>query len=90
MRGRIVGVAGNRKSGFIRGDGETFDRMFHGGSVPEGAVPLRDLEENDVVEFEPLLHSKGHRAASVRLVVKAEGDVVPASVYLEDQHAGQD
>jgi len=37
-----------------------------------------------------LLHSKGHRAASVRLVVKAEGDVVPASVYLEDQHAGQD
>lgn len=75
MRGRIKGLATRSNTGFLRGSNETFDRFFHAGVVV-GSVSLKDMEVDDIVDFEPISHARGQRAQNVRVVAK-QGDYMP-------------
>ena len=80
MRGTIQKIYPDKNYGFLRGDDETMDRFFHGGSVSEdSSVPFMDLEERDIVQFEPEGGERGPRVAenSVCLLAKDNGDVNP-------------
>lgn len=72
MRGIIKTISVKRNQGFIRGDGESFDRFFHAGAMNPKAPPLADLEVGAVVEFHPTEHERGMRAVNVLPVNEIE------------------
>jgi len=89
MRGTIVRIFTDKNFGFVQGKEEGFERFLHRGGVsPDGSVPFADLEEGDVIEFDPFESVKGPRAENVRLIAKA-GDFQPGYVG-EDNDGGPD
>lgn len=77
MRGTIQKIYPDKNYGFLKGDDETMDRFFHGGSVAEDSpVPFVDLEEQDIVRFEPDDSDRPRVAEkSIYLLAKDNADV---------------
>lgn len=79
MRGIIQKIYPDHNYGFLRGEGERMDRFFHGGSVADDSpVPFSDLEENDIVRFEPDNSDRPRVVEkSISLLAKDNSDVNP-------------